>query len=115
MNCSRQLNTSDSAGSVTVRRERMFLDEENSDLISYSISLSGADNRPQIERMKRILMRAIRHELTDRQRECVTMYYLEGKKMKDIADAMCLSKSTVSRHIQSAMRKLRKVASYYQK
>lgn len=93
----------------------MFLDEENADLIAYSLSLHGADNRPERARMKRIMMRAIRHELTDRQRECVTLYYLEGMKMKDIADALCLSKSTVSRHIQSAMRKLRKVASYYQK
>ncbi|MBQ1898571.1 MAG: helix-turn-helix domain-containing protein, partial [Ruminococcus sp.] len=47
--------------------------------------------------------------------ECVMMYYLEGKKMKDIAALLDLSKSTVTRHIQSAMRKLRKVASYYKK
>ena len=93
----------------------MFLDEENADLIAYSISLQRADNRPQLERMKRIMLRAIRHELTDRQRDCVCMYYLEGMKMKEIAEAMHLSKSTVTRHIQSAMRKLRKVASYYQK
>ena len=92
----------------------MFFDEENANLIAYSLSLQGADNRRERERMKRILLRAIRHELTDRQRDCVIMYYLEGMKMKDIADRMKLSKSTVSRHIQSAIRKLRKVASYYQ-
>ena len=88
----------------------MFLDEENCDLIAYSLSLHGADNRPERARMKRIMIRAIKYELTDRQRDCVSMYYLEGMKMKDIADVMHLSKSTVSRHIQSAMRKLRKVA-----
>ena len=98
-----------------MRRERMFLDDENRDLIAYSLYQHGSDNRPERERMKRILTRAIRHELTDRQRDCVTMYYLEGMKMKDIADAMHLSKSTVTRHIQSATRKLRKVASYYQR
>ncbi|MBQ3264779.1 MAG: sigma-70 family RNA polymerase sigma factor [Ruminococcus sp.] len=93
----------------------MFLDDENSDLIAYSLYLHGSDNRPERERMKRILTRAIKHELTQRQRDCVTMYYLEGMKMKEIADAMNLSKSTVTRHIQSATRKLRKVASYYEK
>lgn len=97
-----------------MRRERIFLDEENTDLIAYSLSQHGADNRAERAKMKRIMLRAIRHELTDRQRECVMMYYLEGMRMKDIADAMHLSKSTVTRHIQSAMRKLRKVASYYQ-
>lgn len=97
-----------------MQRERMYFDEENKDLIAYALYQQGASNRPERERMKRILTRAIRHELTDRQRECVTMYYLEGMKMKDIADRLGLSNSTVTRHIQSATRKLRKVASYYQ-
>ena len=98
-----------------MRRERMFLDEENSDLIAFSLYQQGSSNRPERERMKKILTRAIRHELTDRQRDCVMMYYLEGMKMKDIAQALNLSRSTVTRHIQSATRKLRKVASYYQR
>ena len=98
-----------------MRRERMFLDDENSEMIAYSLYQQGSSNRLERERMKKILLRAIRHELTDRQRDCITMYYLEGMKMKDIAQALCLSRSTVTRHIQSAMRKLRKVAAYYQR
>ena len=77
-----------------MRRERLFFDEKNSDLIAYSLSLSGGDHRPEIERMKRILMRAMKHELTVE---------------------LNLSKSTVSRHIKTAKLKLRKVASYYQR
>ena len=98
-----------------MRRERMFLDDENSDIIAYTLYQQGSSNRPERERMKKILIRAIRHELTERQRDCITKYYLEGMKMKDIAQAMHLSRSTVTRHIQSATRKLRKVASYYQR
>lgn len=98
-----------------MRRERMFLDDDNSDFIAYTLYCQGSSNRSERERMKQILVRAIRHELTDRQRDCVTMYYLEGMKMKDIAQTMHLSRSTVTRHIQSATRKLRKVASYYQR
>lgn len=98
-----------------MRHERVFLDEENSDIIAYSLYQHGSGNRPERERMKKILTRAIRHELTERQRDCIMMYYLEGLKMKDIAEALHLSKSTVTRHIQSATRKLRKVASYYQR
>lgn len=96
-----------------MRRERMFLSDENSDFIAYTLYQQGTSNRLERERMKQILTRAIRHELTDRQRDCITMYYLEGKKMKDIAQELHLSKSTVTRHIQSATRKLQKVASYY--
>ncbi len=98
-----------------MRRERMFLDDNNSDIIAFSLYQQGSSNRMERERMKAILTRAIRRELTDRQRDCITMYYLEGMKMKDIADALHLSRSTVTRHIQSATRKLRRVASYYQR
>ena len=98
-----------------MRRERMFLNDDNSDIIAYTLYQQGSSNRMERERMKQILVRAIRRELTDRQRDCITMYYLEGMKMKDIAQVMHLSRSTVTRHIQSATRKLRKVASYYQR
>lgn len=98
-----------------MRRERMFLNDENSDIIAYALYQQGSSNRMERERMKKILIRAIRLELTDRQRDCITMYYLEGMKMKDIARVMNLSRSTITRHIQSATRKLRKVASYYQR
>jgi RNA polymerase sigma factor (sigma-70 family) len=98
-----------------VRRERVFLDRESEELISYCLYQHGSNNRPEIERMRTILRRAIRYELTDRQRECVTLYYLEGLKMKDIARSLCLSKSTVSRHISSATRRLRHIAGYYRR
>ena len=98
-----------------MRRERMFLDDNNSDIIAYSLYQQGSSNRLERERMKHILTRAIRRELTDRQRDCITMYYLEGMKMKDIATAMHLSRSTVTRHIQSVTRKLQRIASYYQR
>ena len=96
-------------------RERVFLSDDNADHISFWLYNQGSTNRPERERMKRILSRAIRHGLTDRQRLCVTKYYLEGMKMKDIALELGLSKSTVSRHITAATRKLRKVASFYER
>lgn len=93
----------------------MFLDEESSTRISYLLYNRGSSNRSERERMKKILGRAIRRELTDRQRDCIALHYLEGMKMKDIAKLLNLSKSTVSRHIAAAERKLRRVASYYER
>ena len=98
-----------------MRHERVFLSDENSDYIAYQLYNHGSDNRPERERMKKIMYRAIRHGLTDRQRVCVMKYYLEGMQMKDIAAELGLSKSTVSRHITAAKLKLRKVASYYER
>ena len=98
-----------------MKHERIRLDDKNTPLISYYLSQHGSDNRSERERMKRVLMRAVRYELTDRQRECLTMHYLEGMKMKDVARSLGLSSSTVSRHIASAVRKLRKVAAYYER
>ena len=96
-----------------VRRERVFLTDDNETLISYYLYNHGTDNRSDRERMRKILLRAIRHELTDRQRDCLIKYYLEGMQMTEIARSLSLSKSTVSRHIAAATRKLRNIASYY--
>ena len=70
------------------------------------------NNDNDIARMKKILKRAI-GELTDRQRYCICEYYLNGKKMKDIALELNLSPSTVTRHIKFAKRNLKKIADCY--
>ena len=98
-----------------MKHELVYLDDKNTPLISYYLAQGGADNRSERERMRRILIRAIKHELTDRQRECLTLYYLQGMKMKDVAQALNLSRSTVSRHIAYASRKLRRIAEYYER
>lgn len=91
-----------------MRSERIYLDEENSDIIAFSLSDHGHDNHARLDMLKRAMMNAVKSELTDRQRDCIIMYYFQNMKMKDIAATLCLSKSTVTRHIQSAKRKLRK-------
>ena len=98
-----------------MKRERVFMSDDYADFLAYSLYNQGSDNRPERERMRKILMRAIRHELTDRQRDCILLFYIDGMKMRDIASRLGLSASTVSRHISAATRKLRKVASYYQR
>lgn len=75
---------------------------------------NNSDNNPQREKMKRILRKAIMRELTDRQRDCLTLRYLQRMKVKDIAVQLELSESTVSRHITAAERKLKHIAAYYE-
>lgn len=96
-----------------MRHDRIRISDRNKQLIAYSMFCSQGTNRADIERMKRILYQAIERELTDRQRMCLVMYFLEGKKMKDIGAQLGLSKSTVSRHIKAAETRLRRIAQYY--
>lgn len=76
-------------------------------------SSEDSSNKNSREQMKKILSQAIGTELTDKQRKCITDYYLLRKKEKDIAKELGISPSTVSRHISTARKKLRHIASYY--
>ena len=71
------------------------------------------DNRRDIERMRAFMAKALRVELTDRQRQCLTAYYFGGEKMKDIAEDLGISTSAVSRHIKRALVRLRARSIYY--
>ena len=96
-----------------MRHSRVFINDRSSDRIAYTLYCSRGTNRAELERMKRILNRAIERELTPRQRDCLTLYYLSGMKMKDIAAHLGLSRSTVTRHIQAAEKNLKNIARYY--
>ena len=95
--------------------ETIHITDKNADMISYNFfhrSLGG-DNSHSINKMKRILGQAIQNELTDKQKKCLTLYYYNQMKMKDIAKELGLNISTVSRHISTATKKLKRIAQYY--
>ncbi|MBQ5347490.1 MAG: sigma-70 family RNA polymerase sigma factor [Ruminococcus sp.] len=75
--------------------------------------VNGSTNNAEIEKMKNILRNAIASSLTERQRYCICRYYLDGIKMKKIAEELNIYPSTVSRHIDSAKRNLKKIADCY--
>ena len=66
----------------------------------------SGDNADRLERLRRNLRRAREAELTDRQREVLDLYYGQGLSMPQIAQALSLNKSTVSRTIARAKRRL---------
>ena len=73
----------------------------------------GATNAHDIEKMKRFVANAIKNDLTPLQQFCVTEHCINGRKQKDIAEQLKLSRSTVSRHISAGTKKLRIAAEYY--
>ena len=96
-----------------MRHKRVSITERNSHLLYYNDFNDSDDNSHEVEKMKKILYKAIDGELTDKQRYCICEYYLSGRSMKNIASDLNVNPSTVTRHIQSAKRRLRRVAEYY--
>lgn len=96
-----------------MRHSILSINELNKNIVDFSTYEGSDTNIRDIKKMKQILCKALKSELTERQRQCVTMYYYDDMKMKEIASTLSLSPSTVTRHIKAAQRKLKNVAKYY--
>jgi len=70
------------------------------------------DNVAQLNRVKRNLVRALRQDVTARQREMLLLYYGERMNMRQIGEKLGVDKSTVSRTIQRGERRLRRCLRY---
>lgn len=70
------------------------------------------DNSQQMGRLRRNVMRALREDVTPRQRECMLLYYEKRLNMREIAELMGIDKSTVSRNIKRGESRLRRCLRY---
>lgn len=61
------------------------------------------------QEVRPVVMQLIDTQLTQRQREVITLYYVYGKTQQDIAVILDLAQSTVSRHLFGTVRQGRKV------
>lgn len=84
------------------------------DLFGDRLNVScGTDNDDaQYMQMLRALRRAMEGELTERQRECVRLRYLEGKSVKEVAEELGVTPPTASRHLKKARQRLGTVVGY---
>lgn len=73
---------------------------------------NASDNSEQRARLLRNLRKALENDLTPRQRQMVTMYYFEGKKIPRIAEELGVNRSTVSRTIIRGKNRLRRCLEY---
>lgn len=71
-----------------------------------------ADNSQEISRLKRNLIRALREDVTPKQRQALLLYYAEGKNMREIGEHMGVDRSTISRTIKRGERRLRRCLRY---
>ena len=70
------------------------------------------DNSNEVGKLKQNLIRALREEITPKQRRALLLYYAEGKNMREIGEQLGLDKSTVSRTIQRGETRLRRCLRY---
>ena len=81
------------------------------DMAVYARAMAS-DNSAQMSRVKRNLLRALREDVTPRQREMLLLYYGEQLNMREIGERLGVDKSTVSRTIKRGERRLQRCLRY---
>ena len=74
---------------------------------------SGTDNHLEQRKKLAFVYKALKNELTDDQFQCVKEFYIDRRKVKDIASERGVHPSSVSRKIKRATEKIKRIASYY--
>lgn len=80
--------------------------------LSVYVQLMSEDNSAQLGRLKRNLAHALRHDVTPKQREYLTLYYSEGLNLREISERTGVNKSTVSRTMKRGRERLYRCLRY---
>ena len=80
--------------------------------IAVYTGLMAADNEAQMNRLKRNLVRAMRKDITPRQRQFLTMYYGQCMNIPQIAREVGVNKSSVCRTLQRGRQRLYRCLRY---
>lgn len=93
--------------------KRMSYDKASgyADLAVYT-RFMAEDNSAQIGRLKRNLSRAMRQDITERQRLYMNLYYGQNMTMEAIARELGVNKSTVSRTLKRGRQRLYRCLRY---
>lgn len=75
------------------------------EMTAYVRQIAG-DNSGEHSRLKRNLIRAIREELTARQRQVLQLYYVRGMTITEVAQELGVCPSTVYRTLHRAEKRL---------
>lgn len=82
-------------------------------MAEYARAISGQNTNTQtMSRMKHNLIRALREDVTAKQRQALLLYYGEGLNMKEIGLRLGVDRSTVSRNIKRGEERLRRCLRY---
>ena len=74
--------------------------------------IMAEDNQNRIQEIHDALAKALREEVTDRQRQVLFLYYVQGMNMRQIAEALGVERSTVSRTLKRGEERIRRRMRY---
>lgn len=83
----------------------------SAELAAYA-RLVAEDNSRQLQTLQGNVVRALREEVTPRQREILGLYYGKKLTMQEIADELGVDRSTISRTIRRGEDRLRRCLRY---
>ena len=72
----------------------------------------ASDNSAQLGRVKKNLLRALKEDVTPRQRQMLLLYYGERMNMREMGERLGVDKSTVSRTIKRGEARLQRCLRY---
>lgn len=81
--------------------------------IAALIGDTESDNSEKHRLMLKILRKVISEELTERQREVITLYYFDRANIPQIAEMLGVNRSTVSRTISRGRRNIMEKMKYF--
>lgn len=98
-----------------MRNKLLHLDNFTESLASVSKYKNGLYQSKDQNHAKMIksIKNIMKGELTERQLRCITLYYGENMKLKDISSILNIGIPTISRHIKKAKARIKKMMSYY--
>lgn len=70
------------------------------------------DNSAQITRLKRNLAKALKQDVTPKQRQYLLLYYGQGMNLREISEQLGVHKSTVSRTMKRGRQRLYRCLRY---
>jgi RNA polymerase sigma-70 factor (ECF subfamily) len=75
--------------------------------------LSRGDNDSESSRLRSILLKVIKNELTPRQKEIIMLYYFKGADIADISERLGISQQAVYASMSRAKKTMYGILKYY--
>ncbi len=96
-----------------MRTKVLHISDINIDVLSNLCGRNNSEPTGSKEKLIKIMRRSMGGSLTELQRFCVEEYFLKERPQYVIAKDLGVAPSTVCRHINRALNKLKIIASYY--
>ncbi len=89
------------------------LTDKIDELTSLENYYKGKNNISKLNEYKNMVRKIISNELTERQRECITLRFYKNKNVREISNILCIKKATVYKHIRNGLKTIKKHLNIY--